>query len=213
MKRVLFVTVIIFFSLTSFAQARFGFRGGVNFVDLTNLESEKSTKTYLGVFLAIEASKSYSLRPEITYSRQGSTLLHAEEEFALNDDYSAHLIKGNSKDINIDFINISLINQIKTSANIIFLVGPFVGIRISDNLNDEYFFNDLFPRLDIGLAGGLAYDISKDISIELKYKRGFTDLIHEENLRRDSNLPKIVQSSNHSETFQIGVSYKLSLKK
>jgi len=211
MKKTILLTAILLLSLSSFAQARFGLRAGANFVDMTNLDSKKSTKMYFGAILGVKISESYTLRPEFTYSRQGATLKHAEDEIPAEDNYSEYLVEGNSKNINIDFLTISFINKITTSSNISFLVGPFVGFRIDDNLNDETWFEDAFPRLDIGLIGGLAYDISDNFSIEARYQRGLMDLIHEGDINK-VGVDNYSDKSNHSETIQLGITYKFDLK-
>jgi len=161
-KKIILVTVFLVLSTVIFSQSRLGLRSGVNFTTLTNLESDYSTKFYVGAVLGIKFSEAYSLRPEVTYSRQGTSLQNAEAIIQADSEYT---IEGNSKNAIIDFLNVSVINEITTQSNINFLAGPFVGIRINDNINDRNFFEGVFPRIDIGLVVGLGYDISDDFSI------------------------------------------------
>lgn len=214
MKKIVLISIVLIMSMNTYSQAKLGVRGGLNLANLTNLESEYSTKGYFGVLLGIKISESYTLRPEFTYSKQGATMSSAEIEIPVDDFESEYLIENNGTDINIDFLTLSVINKITTTSNISFLAGPFVSFRINDNLNDEWFFVDVFPRMDIGLIAGLSYDVSKNISIEARFKRGLTDLVHEEDLsQRHDRRVYTGDQSNHSQTIQFGITYKLELKK
>ena len=200
MKKTLLLLVITLVSLTTFSQARFGIRGGANFADLTNLETNKKTDFYGGVFLAIKASEAYTLQPEITYSIQGATL---------NSDKILRAENSRLKDINLEFLSIAFINKLTTKNNVNFLIGPYLDIRMSDNVqNDGYFFEGLFPRMDVGLQVGLGYDINDSFSIEARFKQGFTDMINENDIYQGNNLDE----ANFNQVFQVGIAYKFDLK-
>ncbi len=200
MKKKLLLIAIVLMSLTNYSQARFGIRGGANFNDLTNLETTKKTNFYGGVFLAIKTSEAYTLQPEITYSVQGATLDSNKTLRVENQDL---------KDIKLEFLSIAFINKLTTKNNINFLIGPYIDIRVSDNVqNDGYFFEGLFPRLDAGLQVGLAYDINSSFSIEARFKQGFVDMLNENDIYEDYNLDE----ANFNQVFQIGIAYKFDLK-
>jgi len=201
MKKNLLLIAIMLVSLTSYSQARFGIRGGINFNDLTNLETKKTTDFYAGVFLAIKASEAYTFQPEVVYSAQGATL---------DSDKVLRIENQDLKDVKLEFLSITFMNKLTTKNNINFLIGPYLDIRISDNVqNDGYFFEGLFPRLDAGLQVGLAYDINSALSIEARFKQGFVDMLNENDIYQDYYLDE----ANFNQVFQIGIAYKFELKK
>lgn len=200
MKKTAIIIVVLLLSLTSYSQAKFGIRGGVNLVNLTNLETKSRTDFYGGVFLAIKKSQSYALQPEINYSMQGAKLI---SKSALNEEN-----KGLS-DIKIELLSLGLINKITTKNNIKFIIGPFIDIRISDNVkNDEYLLEGLFPRIDVGVQAGLGYDINDLFSVEVRFKQGFIDAINENDIYEEYH----VDDENFNQVIKIGVLYKFDLK-
>lgn len=201
MKKTLLIAFILLLSLQGFSQTRFGIRGGVNLTDLTNLETKKRTDFYAGVFLAIKASEAYTLQPEIMYSVQGATLN--------NDNYLMRA--GNEKlaDLKLEFLSIAFINKLTTQNNINFLIGPYIDIRMADNIkNDGYFLEGLFPRMDIGIQLGLGYDINDSLSIEARFKQGFIDMLNE----NDVYEAYPTDDANFTQVFQFGITYKFNLK-
>ena len=200
MKKKLVLITIILVSLTNYAQARFGIRAGANFADLTNLETTKKTDFYGGVFLAIKASEAYTLQPEIIYSMQGTTL---------NSDKPLRVENEGLKDLKLEFLSIAFINKLTTKSNVNFLIGPYIDIRMSDNVqNDGYFFEGLFPRMDAGLQVGLGYDISDNFAIEARLKQGFADMLNENDIYQGNNIDE----KNYNQVFQVGITYKFELK-
>ena len=200
MKKTVTLFALVLLSTFGYSQARFGIRGGVNLADLTNLETSKRTDFYGGVFLAIKASEAYTFQPEITYSMQGTTLNSNKELRVENEGL---------KDLKLEFLSIAFINKLTTKSNINLLIGPYLDIRMSDNVqNDGYFFEGLFPRMDIGLQVGLGYDISDTFAIEARLKQGFADMLNENDIYQDYNL----DDKNYNQVFQIGITYKFDLK-
>ncbi len=215
MKKTTLITVLLLSSIVGFSQARFGLRTGVSFADITNLDTKMSTNFHFGAILSVKVSEAYSLRPEITYSREGAML--AKEPTTIpagNIIVTDYLIEDNSKRISIDFIDISFINKFTTKNNLNFLVGPFIGVRVDGNINDNRVgLEAVFPRLNVGVILGVGYDISKNFAIEARFKRGFVDTIPHGSyywFNGDSNGN---YDKNHSQVLQLGVIYKFELKK
>ncbi len=201
MKKTLLIALITLMSLPSFSQARFGIRGGVNIANLSNLETKTRTDFYAGIFLAVKASDAYTFQPEISYSVQGATL---------NDTtHTLRVENSNLSDVKLEFLSITMMNKLVTQNNISFLIGPYIDIRMADNIrNDGYFLEGLFPRMDLGLQVGLGFDVNDGLSIEARYKQGFVDMINENNIYQDYNI----DDANFNRVFQIGITYKFNLK-
>jgi len=200
MKKMFLLLTIVLVSLTSYSQARVGVRGGVNFADLTNLETTKKIDFYGGVFLAIRASEAYTFQPEITYSFQGATL---------DSNKTLRIENKGLKDLKLEFLSITFINKLTTKSNVNFLIGPYIDIRMFDNVqNDGYFLEGLFPRMDIGLQLGFGYDINDSFAIEARFKQGFADMLNENDIYQDYNHDE----SNFNQIFQVGIAYKFKLK-
>ncbi len=199
-KTILFITVFSL-SITTFAQskARFALRFGANISKITNLDTKNKTDFYLGALLAIKVSDFYTLQPEFGYSQQGGTL--RENNYILAPD-NAKL-----KDINIDFLTITFINKIQANNNLNFLIGPYIDFRLEDNINnDARVLDGLFPRMDIGLTAGIGYDISKNFSIEARFKQGFFDMINEDNIYQNARD----YDDNFNQVIQLGIVYRFN---
>lgn len=201
MKKILLIALVSLMSLSSFSQARFGIRGGVNIADLSNFETKKRTDFYAGIFLAVKASDAYTFQPEISYSVQGATL---------NDTTHALRVENtNLSDVKLEFLSITMMNKLVTQNNINFLIGPFIDIRMADNIkNDGYFLEGLFPRMDLGLQVGLGFDVNDALSIEARYKQGFVDMLNENDIYQDY----YTDDANFNRVFQLGITYKFNLK-
>ncbi len=215
MKKIIITSTLLVLFTISYSQARFGLRTGVSFADITNLDTKMGANFHLGVLLSVKVSEAYSLRPEITYSREGAMLAKEPTTIPIGSilNYTGYLIENNSKRISIDFIDISFINKLTTKNNINFLIGPFIGIRVDDNINDDTILEGVFPRLNAGLIFGLGYDISENFAIEARFKRGFTDIIHQDGDYWFNGDLNGNDDSNHSQVLQLGITYKFDLKK
>lgn len=204
MKKKILLTCLVLLSLSLFAQskAKFGLRAGANISKLTNLDNKNKTDFYFGAILALKINDSYTLQPEFTYTQQGGTL--TENNFVLN----THNDK--LKDINIDFLSLAVINKIQANNNINFLIGPFIDFRLDDNVNnDDYLFEGLFPRMDIGITVGFGYEFTDSLGLEARFKHGFVDMINEHDIFTNART----DDTNYNQVIQLGIVYKFNSKK
>ncbi len=200
MKKIILIISLLLISSIAFSQTMFGVRAGANISNLSNLDTKKSTNFYAGVLLSLKKSESYTLQPEMSYSIQGAKL---------DSNYILAIENSNLNEIKLEFLSLSLINKITTKNNIHFLIGPFIDIRMDDNVkNDGYLLEGLFPRLDAGVQIGLGYDITSILAIEVRYKQGFADMINEHDIYQ--NYP--LDDTNLNQVFQFGITYKFDLK-
>lgn len=193
---------ILLISTASFAQVTFnpGIRAGANFAHLSegpikeywyNMvdnfgyndsginEYDVKTKVdfYLGFQANIRFSKFYALQPEIYYTRQGAQL-----------DSKAPGVS--SKTVTLSYIGSAVVNKFYIEKfNIHF--GPTLEL-----LTDSKNFKSVSDA-DLGFLFGAGYDITKNIGVEARIKKGFVN----------------VYNSHTNVTFQTGFYYTFNMKK
>jgi hypothetical protein len=107
---------------------------------------------YIGLLGNIRLTRFYALQPEINYSRQGSKV-----ESNIND--------WNGQKLNVSYLGAQLINKFYfKDFNI--LVGPTLEFAVDNDF-------DLENEIDLGITAGIGYDITKNIGVEARVKKGF----------------------------------------
>lgn len=204
MKKIFFLLTAIISGL-SFAQVTFnpGIRAGANFSHFTNQNNQNyyywdydynyyangttatmnfKTKTdfYIGLFGNIRFAKFYALQPEINYSRQGTTL-------------DTNINNWDGQKLTASYVGVQLVNKFYFNKfNIHF--GPTL-----DFLVEQKNF-DAENEIDLGITAGLGFDITKNLGVEARVKKGF--------------IPVYYFNGDHSNiTFQAGLYYTFNMKK
>jgi outer membrane protein with beta-barrel domain len=197
-KAVLAIVFALFAFAASEAQVTFkpGIRAGVNFshftqdddlfnIDEDDVDSEEeidfSAKTdfYIGFIGELKLTKYYTLQPEITYTRQGTK-------------YDAGA--GDKDQIDLAYLSIGITNKF-TFNKFNVHVGPTIDFMVEKSGIDD-------PDSDVDLAfvGGIGYNITNNLGIELRAKRGIVPVI-------DSS------TTDHSNVvFSIGAYYTFDVK-
>ncbi|MEA1851022.1 outer membrane beta-barrel protein [Chryseobacterium sp. MHB01] len=203
MRKILFTCLILIFGFSS-AQVTFstGIRTGVNFATLTKRNNENFyiheddkpekvintnlktvTDFYIGLQGNIRFTERYALQPEFNYSRQGTNLQYTSENGILP-----------RKRLHYDFVGLQFTNKVYIK-NFNVFAGPFLDLAVGNNN----------AGLDLGFAGGLGYDLSKNLGFEVRIKKGFISMLDHEN---SSFL-----FANSNTVFQIGAYYTFRFKK
>lgn len=203
MRTKIFAFLILICGFLS-AQVTFnpGIRAGINFANLThgNNESfylheddqpekviETSLKTitdfYIGLQGNIRFTERYALQPEFNYSRQGTQLQYTTENGILPE-----------KRLHYNFIGLQLTNKLYLKKVAIF-AGPFFDFAVGKNNSG----------LDLGFAGGVGYDISKNLGLEVRIKKGFASMLDHDG--------SSFFFANSNMVFQIGGYYTFRFKK
>ena len=134
------------------------------------------TDFYVGFQGNIRFTKYYGLQPEIVYSRQGSKV---ESE-------------GKNGEIKVSYLSLQMVNKFYMDKFNIH-AGPTIDFVVDKNTN----IND--GETDLGFLLGVGYDITENIGIEGRVKRGI--------------IPVFSYDGNHSNVvFQAGVYYTFKLK-
>ncbi|MCS3532386.1 PorT family protein [Chryseobacterium sp. JUb7] len=200
MKKFYFL-LMLFFASFSFAQVTFnpGIRLGANISHLSNgpvndywyytdnqsyyhsgmnqFDVKSKIDFYLGFQANIRFAKFYALQPEIYYTRQGAK-------------YESKDPAVSSKTVTLSYVGAAVVNKFYFDKfNIHF--GPTLEL-LTDHKNIES-----PTEADLGLVFGAGYDITKNIGVEARIKKGFVN----------------IYSDHTNVTFQAGVYYTFNIKK
>lgn len=162
MKKKFFALLCMTFLFTGITLAQkkvyMGLKGGINYASISHVPNDPKVGLNAGIFVHIQKSKVFALRPELVYSRQGNSP-----------------IAGSKTNYDIGYIGVALANKFYPIKNVgfNFLLGPEINIFSPFDLNgedDSTFFGD------IALFAGLAYESPVGIGLEAKFKQGIFDV-------------------------------------
>lgn len=204
-------TILFFFAIFSLAVSaqvgiQPGFRAGANFARLTNTDGDGRTDLYLGGYVAFKFSKRYTLQPEINYSRQGGEIRWQGMDLGsfdpnVNGDFYV------SRDVEIQYIGLSVTNKFYLIDGFHLLAGPFFDVKAGGAA--DYF------DVDMGIYGGIGYTFPIGISVEARFKQGLIDIFGNDynDGDYDDDYEDDLYHIKLNQLFQIGVSYTFDLKK
>ncbi|MFS4472874.1 outer membrane beta-barrel protein [Chryseobacterium sp. T20] len=149
-----------------------GYHYGTNVYDI-----KSKVDFYIGFQANIRFAKFYALQPEIYYTRQGAR-------------FESQNPGVSSKTVTLSYVGGAVVNKFYFEKfNIHF--GPTLEL-LTDHKNIDSPIDG-----DLGLLFGAGYDITKNIGVEARIKKGF---VH-------------INNDNTNVTFQTGVYYTFNLKK
>ncbi|WP_250255782.1 outer membrane beta-barrel protein [Chryseobacterium sp. Marseille-Q3244] len=149
-----------------------GYHYGSNVYDI-----KSKVDFYVGFQANIRFAKFYALQPEIYYTRQGAKFESQSPTVA-------------SKTVTLSYVGAAVVNKFYFDKfNIHF--GPTLEL-LTDHKDI-----DSPTEADLGLLFGTGYDITKNIGVEARIKKGF---VH-------------INNDHTNVTFQLGVYYTFNLKK
>lgn len=185
-----FLIVLLVSAYNSFSQVTFrpGLRVGVNFSHFTetNYEYEEYNSLadfYIGGYGELKLSKFYTLQPELTYSRQGTTY-----------ELDSPDTKATEK-IQISYLSFSIVNKFTFNEKFNFHLGPTI-----DFMTEHTKRFDPDSEVDLAFQFGLGYNINKNIGIEARIKKGIVPVID----RSENDQTNVV--------FQFGLNYTFDVK-
>lgn len=199
----LFLGLAVAASSLSFAQ-QFGAKAGTNFSTISSEgydETKMKVGFYAGVFYNMPLTDNIRLQPEVLYNNLGSETKNR----VLGTDYSRKL--------NLNFITVPVMFQMKPTEHFYVEAGPSFGFlvgadsktTISNSLGTATTATELntddFNKFDMGLAGGVGFDITENFGVNARYTYGFSDLT------KPSSDPS-VNAKNRSNNIQLGINYK-----
>lgn len=196
MKKISLITFILFIGLIK-SQAQInispGLRGGLNFSTLTNVEDNKTkTDFYVGGLVNIKFNRSFSLQPEITYSRQGDKGRYFEDN------------RYHSINYELNYITLGAVAKFNfKGGGFHILGGPSLDFKIDDN-----YINSNPENFDLAIIGGVGYTLPNGLTFEARIKQGFMDIYGYDGVDDDYYYDEIILN----QVFQIGISYTFKTK-
>lgn len=164
-----------------------GVRAGINSSTFTNMEGSSSTGFYAGFYGELKITDTYALQPEFSFSRQG---MNAKAK-----PYNIDGVQGIMEDqIHLNYFAVDILNKFNYN-RINFHIGPTFDVLIS---SEDY----INTGVDLGFTFGVGYQITDQIGIEGRYKKGLLDTIDSDYYYSMNN-----SRSNTNSVFQIGLTY------
>ncbi|WP_316636032.1 outer membrane beta-barrel protein [uncultured Flavobacterium sp.] len=194
----IYIALVAFFVLHQIqAQVTFkpGLRAGVSFSTFSQTRSSYKPDFYIGGFGEIKLTKVYTLQPEITFSQQGSNNVKTFINYN-----GVNTIQ--SRDLEIDYLSIAMINKFTFNGGFQFQVGPTLDFRLRDNL--------LYVNSDVDLAfvTGIAYRLPSGLTFEARFKKGLIDVLNSDYYGSNGNNQDYwFGDYNTNVSFQLGISY------
>ncbi len=189
MRKFIFYFAIMLFATSSFAQGKFGIKGGADLykIDGKAFKDQFSFGYQVGAFAEISLSKQFSLQPEVLF---GQNTVDTSSNFS--DIYGFDEL---SK-VKLTYIKIPLMLNYKLNDAIYLQAGPQYSILMDQNINLVNNGKAAFKKGNLTLLGGLQINISS-IILYGRYGIGLENLNDIDNKDRWK-----------SQSVQIGVGYK-----
>lgn len=195
-----FVSLIGIFSSKAQVTFKPGVRGGLGFSNLGG-HGDFKPDFYIGALGKLRLTKSYSLQPELTYTRQGSNNWKQTQVYFDNDTYET-FAKSTYQDVNIDYLSLAMINKFSFKTGFEIQFGPTLDFIVNTNL--PYSDSDV----DLGFVSGVGYKLPSGLLIEARFKADIIDNYGS----LDDGYYSDENSYSPSITFQLGVSYYFGKK-
>ena len=168
----------------------FGVRGGVNFANITNENSDFSspdsrTNFYAGLVAELPLHDSFSLQGEVFYSGQGF-----ERNIPIIDEKVQY---------KADYIQVPLLAKFYIVEGLSVAAGPQFGFKVNEKIDYKpsddggEFDADNLKTFDLQGTAGLEYKFNNGLFLQGRYSYGFSDLI------KDSSI--------HTSVYSAGLGY------
>ena len=208
MKRLLVFFVVVMTVFTASAQFSLGVKGGlnivnVNFTPVVNGSSESGYRSayHGGIYEQYNVTDKFSVRAELLYSNKGVRF-----EASSNPPLS-------KTNINLHYLSLPLLAQYRIWNQLSVAMGPEISYLLSatsrsaDGRSDVGFIYD--RKIDVGIAGGLGYQISEKVDIGARYIYGLLNVVGDLTLTDEQGTPIDVNPTSQNRTFQFSVGYRV----
>jgi hypothetical protein len=194
MKNLLLVLFLIV-CVPGYSQIPLGFKAGVNVSEIVmkdvpdDFDEDYSSVAsfHIGVFSKLALSDKFDFIPELQYIRKG---YHYKSSYS-------------EGDIHLDYIELPLLISYKPISLLAIEAGPSVGIKIKEST-----YIDLFESTDIGVIGGLRFNLTSKWSVLGRYYYGITS-VNDIYFNPGPNPGPVEKASTYNRNFQFSVAYYL----
>jgi hypothetical protein len=167
MKKIMkLITAILIFTLSLPAYSQIGFKGGLNFTNVSfedannNFEPDAKTGLHLGVFLDIEFSDFAMFRPGLIYNTRGYKLGNSTDSY-------------NYFDVPLN-IAVALGGE---NNGLVIEAGPYFGLFINGDRDGTSLEGGKdINSTELGFNGGLNYEMSSGLGIGVNFKKGLSNI-------------------------------------
>lgn len=186
MKKLKLFVVLIAIPVLSYAQSsvNYGFRTGLNYSSLEgdNIDLDSRIGFHANFFADIQLSSKFGLSPEIGVSALG----------AKADDI--RLESGDNIELKTNWLQVGVLAKINLGEKLFLKLGPQAGVNVGQRDNNDYY------NYDLAVVGGLGYNFSESLSLDVRYGYGLSNIF-------DREFGELNEANNRY--FQLGVAYKL----
>jgi opacity protein-like surface antigen len=169
-------------------------------VDLTSgfINTKSKTGITAGVYANIPIAAQFSFEPGLGYTQKGYTL-----QGDLKIDALKFLGANAIAKVEAHYIDVPLIIKAEVAKGLSIYAGPQFSYLVKNNLhinagllgislyNNKIDLTNNFNRLDIGLSGGLGYQLSNGINIKAGYDYGLSKVDKNSNIKAYNRVVKL----------------------
>ena len=163
------VLLLILLSQNVIGQFTFASKFGVNIANVRNTSAYNYSILFhynTGIIAKYDLLSKFLLTTEILLSNKG---------------YSELIIPNGTTTNKLTYLSVPILTEYKASKKVYFQLGPEINYLVAaqqknDDLKKSIY--EKYKKLDIAIAGGLGFKLSKSIALETRYTRGLTQIVN-----------------------------------
>lgn len=161
---VLLTGILLFATVSSFAQTSFGAKAGINIANMAGDDAEdldSRIAPYFGGFANISLSEKLSFQPELLLSMKGAKI---------TDDYV----------VKLTYLDIPLMVKLNLTESFMLEAGPQIGFNLAAKEEfdgDDEDIKDAIKGTEFGLGFGAGYQMNSGLGIGIRYNLGLSNIL------------------------------------
>lgn len=176
MKKLFLTAAAIFaFGFANAQETKFGVKAGLNMADLGGDDADgidSKIGFHVGGFAEIKLSDKFAVQPELVYSTQGG--------------------KVDGGKYNFDYLNIPIMAKFYATEQFSIEAGPQIGFlmsaKVKPDSGDSIDVKDELKSTDFGANIGLGYNFTENISANLRYNLGLSNIVDADGAELKNNV-------------------------
>ena len=170
MKKLIFLSMISVFLLSSCAQRRYGARLGANYATIAGDDTDDLDGKFglnFGGVAEIGVSDKFAVQPEVLYSQQGT-------KYSDSDGFDGK--------INLNYLNVPVMAKFKVSDAFSIEAGPQFGYLLSAKdkydspISGEDDVKEFLKNTDFGGNIGVGYELDSGLNFNARFNYGFSNI-------------------------------------
>ena len=182
-KLILSAAAVLVFGFTNAQDMKFGVKAGLNVASISGAEQAKSLiGVNGGVFAEFKIADKFAVQPELLFSMQGA-------KFSYSNSFGGYTVSATGKSA-LNYLNIPVMAKYFVTEQLSLQAGPQIGILLSATDTTDITSNipgatneststdskSAYNTTDFGLNFGAGYDITENITVDLRYNLGLSEL-------------------------------------